>query len=531
MKRPALFVVACVVALGAAAQSRERMLVVAPAQPIAGETRTALVIGNAAYANGPLRNPVNDARAMGRALGGAGFEVILVENATQAGMQRAIRTFGDKLAKGGVGLFYYAGHGIQAKGRNYLVPVNAEIAREDEIEFDSVDVNLVLAKMDSAKNGLNIVILDACRNNPFARTFRSVQAGLAQMDAPTGTFIAFATAPGSVAADGAGENGVYTKYLLAEMAQPGMPIEQVFKQVRNGVMAETKGRQIPWESSSLRGEFAFLPGAAPGVAEAVAAAVRREREAQQAELQKLQAVLDRQQKQLEALGLRPPVPPRPVVATTPPEPVKPLVTASAAPTAIAAPSIDSRLPQPGDTWTYRLSEPSWSDGKKQRDYTVKVSAVSPTAILDQHAIESENSGEWAHSAGGYLAALGRPLFAPYLLAFRDLSATGALGPVQIADPACTGPFLCRASARVVGRETIRVPAGTFDAVKVLVEQDWQPMAMNTTLGAQAFGGRTLTVWYAPAAKRAVKFSSRPTFGSIVPIETNFDLELVSYQLK
>jgi uncharacterized caspase-like protein len=110
------------------------------------------VIGNGAYANGPLRNPVNDARAMSKALGGAGFEVILVENATQAGMQRAIRAFGDKISKAGVGLFYYAGHGIQARGRNYLIPVNADIAREYEIEFGSIDVNLVLAMMDTAKN-------------------------------------------------------------------------------------------------------------------------------------------------------------------------------------------------------------------------------------------------------------------------------------------------------------------------------------------------------------------------------------------
>jgi hypothetical protein len=130
----------------------------------------------------------------------------------------------------------------------------------------------VLAKMDSAKNTLNIVILDACRNNPFSRGFRAAQAGLAPMDAPSGTFIAFATAPGSVAADGAGEHGVYTKYLLAEMQRPGVPIELMFKQVRNGVMNETRGRQVPWESSSLRGEFAFRAGDAPPAAAVVALA-------------------------------------------------------------------------------------------------------------------------------------------------------------------------------------------------------------------------------------------------------------------
>jgi hypothetical protein len=530
MRRFTLFVLAWAVALGAAAQSRERTLVVAPSQPIAGETRTALVIGNAAYANGPLRNPMNDARAMSKALGSTGFEVILVENATQAGMQRAIRTFGDKIAKGGVGLFYYAGHGIQAKGRNYLIPVNAEIAREDEIEFDSVDVNLVLAKMDSAKNGLNIVILDACRNNPFQRNWRSMTTGLAQMDAPTGTFIAFATAPGSVAADGAGEHGVYTKHLLAEMAQPGMPIEQVFKQVRNGVMAETKGRQIPWESSSLRGEFAFQPGSAPSVTEAIASAVRREREAQQAELQRLQAALERQQKQLEAIGLRPPEPPRPVPATIPPEPVKPVVTASAAPAAIAS-SADSRLPQSGDSWTYRLIEPWRLEGPKQRSYTVKVAAASQNTILEQYGIEFEKTGEWAHSAGSYVAGLGRSLFAPYLLAFGDTPVSGSLGRVGIVDPACSLRYNCEASARVVARETVKVPAGTFDAVKVQVEHSWYPVSAAGASGGQYYGARTLTVWYAPAVKRAIRYSSRQTFGTYSPIEATFDLELVSYQLK
>ncbi|HTG97262.1 MAG TPA: caspase family protein [Burkholderiales bacterium] len=513
-------------ASAALAQSGERTLSLVPKQATGGEARTALVIGNGAYANGPLRNPVNDARAMSKALGGAGFEVILVENATQAGMQRAIRAFGDKISKGGVGLFYYAGHGIQARGRNYLIPVNADIAREYEIEFGSIDVNLVLAMMDTAKNPLNIVILDACRNNPFARNFRSLQTGLAQIDAPTGTFIAFATAPGSVAADGFGDNGVYTKHLLAEMAQPGVPIELMFKQVRNGVMSETKGQQIPWESSSLRGEFTFYPGAAPSVAEAVAAALRREREAQQAEMQKLQAALDRQQKQLAALGLKPsPVP----QVITPLEPVTPVVTASAAPTAVAA--SNSKLPQPGDTWTYRLFEPKRADGPKQRQYVVTVAAASSSSVLDKSSLEQDSSGEWAHTVGSYLVAQGKSLFAPYLSQLSELRVPMSIGKVVIADPACAGSYQCQASARVVGRETLRTPAGSFDTIRVEVEHNWQPASVSGGFVAQLNGGRKLTVWYAPAVKRAVKFSSRPTFGSLPPIDTYFDLELTSYQLK
>jgi uncharacterized caspase-like protein len=146
----------------------------------------ALVIGNSGYKAAPLRNPVNDARAMARVLAETGFAVTLIEDATQAGMRRAIRTFGDELARGGVGLFFYAGHGMQVRGKNFLIPVNADIQREDEVEDQAVDANLVLSKMDTARNTLNVMILDACRNNPFQRSFRSGAQGLAQMDAPSG---------------------------------------------------------------------------------------------------------------------------------------------------------------------------------------------------------------------------------------------------------------------------------------------------------------------------------------------------------
>src|SRR5688572_30345475 len=240
------------------AQARDELTRLAAA-PGAGEKRSALVIGNGGYASGALKNPLNDARAVARELAASGFEVLLLEDGTQSGMQRAIRRFGDSLQRGGVGLFYYAGHGLQVKSRNFLMPVNADIDREYEVEYNSVDVGLVLSMMDAAKNPLNIVILDACRNNPFARSLRVAASGLAPLDAPAGTFIAFATAPGAIASDGAGDNGVYTKHLLAHLGKPGLPIEQLFKQVRIGVMAETRGEQTPWESSSLRGDFAFRP--------------------------------------------------------------------------------------------------------------------------------------------------------------------------------------------------------------------------------------------------------------------------------
>lgn len=222
--------------------------------------RVALVIGNAGYKTMPLSNPINDARAVADTLNKLGFKVISVNNASQKQMFEAVRQFGDGL-KGGVGLFYYAGHGVQVKGRNFLIPVDAAIEREDEVPYKAFDVGLVLEKMEGAKNPLNIVILDACRNNPFVRGSRSAGGGLAQMDAPTGSIVAFATAPGAEAADGSGANGLYTSYLLKYMSTPGLKVEDVFKRTRVAVKQDSAGRQIPWESTSLEGDFYFMPPA------------------------------------------------------------------------------------------------------------------------------------------------------------------------------------------------------------------------------------------------------------------------------
>jgi uncharacterized caspase-like protein len=219
--------------------------------------RVALVIGNSAYQDGPLLNPVNDARAIAQVLKEAGFSVSLRENIDQRGMQSALREFGDRLRAGGTGLFYYAGHGMQIKGRNYLIPVGAHIDREDEVAYSAVDAQAVLDKMESAGNEANIMILDACRNNPFMRNTRGSPAGLAPMDAPVGTLVAYATSPGAVASDGTGANGLYTQHLLKAIRQPGSKIEDVFKQVRANVRRDSSGKQVPWEVTSLGGRFLF----------------------------------------------------------------------------------------------------------------------------------------------------------------------------------------------------------------------------------------------------------------------------------
>jgi uncharacterized caspase-like protein len=221
------------------------------------EQRIALVVGNGAYAEAPLANPVNDARDMAVTLRQSGFEVLSGENRNRRQMEDLIREFGQKIRKGGVGMFYFAGHGAQVGGANYLIPVGAVINGEAEVKYEAVDVGFVLAQMEEAQNRLNIVILDACRNNPFSRSFRSSSSGLASIDAPIGTLIAYATSPGRTASDGSGGNGLYTKELLAAMRVPGLKIEDVFKRVRSEVRRQSNNQQIPWEASSIEGDFYF----------------------------------------------------------------------------------------------------------------------------------------------------------------------------------------------------------------------------------------------------------------------------------
>jgi uncharacterized caspase-like protein len=225
----------------------------------AHQRRLAIVIGNSDYEKSKLKNPVHDAQSMARLLKRLDFEVDLIKDGRRRLMIEEINSFGRKLRQADVGLFYYAGHGVQVKGHNYLIPTDAVLDSEADVEFEAIDLGRILGKMEDSSCPLNIVILDACRDNPFARSFRSAAKGLALVDAPRGTLLAFATAPGSVAADGNGRNGIYTKHLLANIERTDLSIEEVFKQVRIGVVRDTDGRQTPWESSSLMGSFHFQP--------------------------------------------------------------------------------------------------------------------------------------------------------------------------------------------------------------------------------------------------------------------------------
>lgn len=244
---------------------------VAPAN--AAERRVALVVGNSAYRASPLRNPGNDARAIAAKLKKLGFEVIARENLQTRQIAPTLREFRSRLQPGSVAIFFYAGHGLQMKGINYLPTVDADIASEDDVPLNSINVSQVLEIMEEAKTRLNLVFLDACRNNPFTRRFRSTAGGLARVDAPSGTLISFATRPGSVAADGDGDHGLYTQHLLTQIEVTNQPIEQSLKRVVAGVRKDSAGQQEPWMEGSIDGDFYFVGGPQAGLAAAPTTAV------------------------------------------------------------------------------------------------------------------------------------------------------------------------------------------------------------------------------------------------------------------
>ena len=251
----------------AEAKERERQQAQAP-QPqrpqavLRNERRLALIIGNSSYKVSPLDNPANDATDIAESLKKFGFQTTLVRNATLGQMREATRKFADQLPSADVALIYFAGHGIEANRKNYMIPVNADLKFEYELADQGYDAGIWLEMLESIKSNnadrVNIVILDACRNNSLIGS-RNLGRGLGKMDAPSGTFLAYSTAPGKVAADGGrGErNSPFTKHLLRAMQQPNQPIEEVFKEVRRNVGKETNGAQVPWESTSLTGFVAF----------------------------------------------------------------------------------------------------------------------------------------------------------------------------------------------------------------------------------------------------------------------------------
>ena len=366
---------------------------VGAANAASAEKRVALVVGNDKYPGAPLRNPVNDATAVAGKLREVGFDVVLRTNVSQRELTRAVRDFGEKVTPGSVALFYYAGHGMQARGKNYLLPVDADITSESSISIEAVDVERVLDQLGGAR--VSMVVLDACRNNPFERRFRAgAGAGLAQIDAPAGTLIAYSTAPGKIALDGEGRHAPYTEALLKAMDTPGLRIEDVFKQVRISVLKTTASKQIPWESSSLTGDFLFRP-----VAGAIAA--RQEQKVSADEVATLRESMVTLQRQLVELRDGRTAAPAPVPAAKSTPKADPQDSAALRDQVARLNAEVSRLqqstgadtgpPQHADAWAKRLAQlgsvPAKLDFATAFEKALDVSAADERAALKRFATQ------------------------------------------------------------------------------------------------------------------------------------------------
>ncbi|MEO5691837.1 MAG: caspase family protein [Usitatibacter sp.] len=442
-----------------------------PAKP----TRVALVIGNGAYQHADaLPNPPNDAADMAKALEASGFTVIRRQNVTLREMHLALREFGDSLGRQATGLFYFAGHGLQVRGHNYLLPVDADVAREDEVAFQALDVAAVMEKLDSARNPVNLVILDACRNNPFGARLQSTTRGLAPIDAPPGTLIAFATAPGSTAADGTGRNGLYTHHLVGEMARPGAPVEEVFKAVRANVRKESRSLQVPWESTSLESAFSFRQAAAP-VAPPASTSVPR------------------------------PAPGTAARNTTPQR---------AAPASIGAPPAFVV----GDKWTYRIVNEL---DQSERQAVVRVSALSGDEVHYASGAISDTVGNFTRVVrSSERVETYKPSTRFYVFPLNPGSKWNLDSFQQVGER----KFDLKIRLQVLAEEDVEVPAGRMRALRIEREARWKQRGNN------AAGVSKWTYWYSSAVKRFVRAEETnvTTEGKVL---TRNRHELVSHAVK
>ncbi len=484
------------------------------------EERLALVIGNAGYRLLPLDNPVNDARLIGGQLEKAGFKVFRHENLDRSAMVRAMRDFGDKLNERTVAVFFYAGHALQLRDRNFLVPVDAEIRNEDEIEIAGVDVGFMLSRMSTAKSRINVVILDACRDNPYAGKTNPAR-GLVQMDAPVNTYLAFATAPGKVsddAGDANSKNSLYTAQIARHLLTPGLPVETLFKRVRDAVVTTTKGAQVPWDNSSLLSEFAFMPG----VAQAAKSNPDEEAAGEIAFWNSIQVsnrpdeyrVYLRQYPRGRFVSLA-----QARIAALTPGGGGPVANPSGPQPASAA---ASPLPRAGDTWRYRV----------QDEYMFGDLFVTATVddVTDSGVTETWTSTSDAKVRSTFvplkpefhpLPGLERtpPEFAPYLLARGVPRAGDSLGDQRRRFDKIDVPL----QARVAGEEDVVVQAGRFRAVKLVLKGE-------TKARGAARGPISIehTVWYVPEVKRAVKYAVTTKVAGAQQEATVF--ELIEYKL-
>jgi uncharacterized caspase-like protein len=436
----------------AAAQQKVSALLRAP--------RRALVIGNSAYRVSPLKNPANDARAMSDALKAMGFEVTLALDLPRDAMLAAAREYTDSLAKAKpVGLFYYAGHGMQLAWRNYLLPVDATVGSMDEVRGRCLDVNTVIEGIARAANPMNLIVLDACRENPFGRDFRVEQKGLSQLDAPAGTFLAYATSPGNVASDGAGANGLYTENLLREMRVPEAKIEDVFKRVRLGVRRTSNGAQVPWESTSLEDDFWFIP---PKELKRLSdAEVEREFKEERAAWEKADAAADAAL--LEAYLKRYPSGRYSEVAQANLDALLArqgekrieVVSSPANPYSQGYARADTAY-QVGDSYTYNMLD--LYSKVVQETHTLEVGRLTPLEVFFRNGVITDRIGNPRRVRGVRLS--GSQVCPAEFQLGRQWSTRYEGENPQV------GRIVFELSMRVAAREKVTVPAGTFDAFRV-----------------------------------------------------------------
>jgi Caspase domain len=485
--------------------------------------KVALVLGNSKYKESSLKNPANDARAIGEALKTMGFAVTLKLDAGRAEMAAVTQAYVQEIAKRkAVGLFYYAGHGIQLAWRNYMLPVDANIDTLADIQKQAVEVNGLLEGIKKANNPLNVIILDACRDNPFGSLKGMDQKGLSQMDAPQSTLLAYATSPGNVASDGTGEHGLYTEHLLREMKVPETKVEDVFKRVRLGVRRKTNGAQIPWESTSLEEDFYFLPPAhlkklseeekerqfneefalwekvkqanEPGPLEEY---LQRYPSGEYSELAQLRldTILSRQgEKRIE------------------------VASQAGNPFSQGFARADTNF-KVGDFYTYRVSD--LVTGARRRIVKGQVTAVTDTeVVIDDGAQVLDLMGNQRTSLDGFRNTDNQNVPVEFYIGKKWTTRYRMFHPKV--DP--RRGLMAEVEYKIVGRETISVPAGTFDCFKVQGTGEAGPVTSAKTEVRQ-------TVWYAPDKLRrfaAQELVRRPPPQSPNPPTSN-RFELVAFK--
>lgn len=490
-----------------------------------GDFRVALVIGNSAYAAAPLLNPANDARAMGDTLRGLGFSVIELRDGSKGQMADAINQLRDRLkGRQGIGMLYYAGHGVQVDLRNYMVPVDARLRSSADVPAQSVDVGQVIDAFKLAGNRMNIVVLDACRDNPFGGA--TTGRGLAPLDAPSGTFLAYATAPGNVAEDGDAKsgNGLYTQYLLLELKKPMARIEDVFKRVRFAVRKASAGRQIPWESTSLEEDFQFNDGRVVAVAKPAADILLAAFNQEQQDWGRIKD--SRNADDFYAFLARYPSGPIAEAANAKLDELvaSNLVVQGAGADRKDVPYSVARY-RLGDEFEVRIASNTSSsfnqtgvvrsvrDGKVLVE--LKAAATGPVPMRMLYDPQGGFVGMpdiFTHTPASYLAPsgllqVGQAWKTGYEQEYLNKALTDALGKT-----------VAVGQDRVVARERVSVPAGTFDAFRI--ESESTSVSKNMTLRI------TATRWVVPELPEPVKSETVTTEGMFKTIRAT--RELVRY---